>query len=81
MDLTQSELARLLGCSAQMVARYEKEECEMPGAADRILRLLFSEQLDQKIAVRDLLAILDEMDDSSGKMTFERGSAGWKKAS
>jgi DNA-binding transcriptional regulator YiaG len=31
MDLTQSELGKLFGTSTQQVARYEKEECEMPG--------------------------------------------------
>lgn len=81
MDLTQSELARLFGTSAQQVARYEKEESDMPGPADRILRLLYSEHLQRTIAVRDLLTVLDQMDDRSGnKMVFERNKGDWKKA-
>ncbi|HXF90177.1 MAG TPA: hypothetical protein VNK48_17650 [Xanthobacteraceae bacterium] len=83
MDLTQSELARLFGTSAQQVARYEKEECEMPGPADRILRLLYSEHVKKNIAVRDLLTILDEMDDRPGKtrkLIFERSGGNWKQA-
>jgi DNA-binding transcriptional regulator YiaG len=81
MDLTQSELARLFGTSAQQVARYEKEECEMPGPADRILRLLYSEHAQKCIQVRDLLTVLDQMDDrGDGKMVFERNHGDWKKA-
>lgn len=81
MDLTQSELARLFGASAQQVARYEKEECVIPGPADRILRLLYSEQMQRTIQVRDLLTVLDQMDDREGtKMVFERNHGDWKKA-
>jgi DNA-binding transcriptional regulator YiaG len=81
MDLTQSELARLFGTSSQQVARYEKKECEMPGPADRILRLLYNEHVRKKIQVRDLLTVLDQMDDhGGGKMIFERNHGDWKKA-
>jgi putative transcriptional regulator len=81
MDFTQSELARLLGGSAQQVARYEKGECEMPGPADRILRLLFNEHIQKRVLVRDLLKIFDQMDDRThNKMMFEPTAGGWKKA-
>lgn len=81
LDLTQSELARLLGTSTQQVARYEKEECDMPGPADRILRLLYSEHAQQNFHVRDLLTVLDQMDDRGAtKMIFERNHGDWKKA-
>jgi putative transcriptional regulator len=81
MDLTQSELARLYGTSAQQVARYEKAECEMPGPADRILRLLYSEHMQRTIQVRDLLTVLDQMDDRTAtKLVFERNHGDWKKA-
>lgn len=81
MDLTQSELARLFGTSTQQVARYEKGESEMPGPADRILRLLYNEHVQKDIQVRSLLTVLDEMDDrTNGKMFFERHHGDWKKA-
>jgi len=81
MDLTQSELARLFGTSSQQVARYEKKECEMPGPADRLLRVLYSEYVRKNIQVRDLLTILDQMDDQgSNRMVFERNHGDWKKA-
>jgi putative transcriptional regulator len=81
MDLTQSELARLLGTSAQQVARYEKKECEMPGPADRILRMLYNEHVKRDFQVRDLLTVLDQLDEGTHtKMVFERNHGDWKKA-
>ena len=80
MDLTQSELARLFGCSAQQVARYEKEESDMPGPAERLLRVLYSEHLQQNISIHDLLAELDEMDDRKANLVFEQNQGGWQRA-
>jgi hypothetical protein len=43
----------------------------MPGPADRILRLLYSEHVQKNIQVRDLLTVLDQMDDrTNGKMVY-----------
>lgn len=41
LDLTQTELAELLGNTSQSVARWEKGQCEMPGAAEKLLRAVF----------------------------------------
>lgn len=41
MDLTQAELAERLGNNAQSVARWEKGECEVPGASEKLLRLVY----------------------------------------
>lgn len=64
------------------MARYEKEECDMPGPADRILRLLYTEHMQRNIAVRDLLTVLDQLDErpTGNKMVFERNHGDWKKA-
>lgn len=81
LDVTQSELARLFGTSTQQVARYEKEQSDLPGPADRLLRLLYSEHTKQSFQVRDLLLMLDQMDDRAiNKMVFERDHGDWKKA-
>jgi putative transcriptional regulator len=81
MDLTQSELARLFGTSTQQVARYEKEESDMPGPADRVLRLLYNEHIQSTTTVRDLLTVLDQMDDrGTSKRVFEQNHGDWKKA-
>jgi len=41
LDLTQSELAERLGNTSQSVARWEKGQCEIPGAAEKLLRAYF----------------------------------------
>lgn len=62
LDLTQSEVARLLGCDAQQVARYEKGENKISGPADRLLRMLVREHFDGEVSVKDILKSVDEMD-------------------
>jgi hypothetical protein len=45
------------------------------------LRLLYKEHAQKCIQVRDLLTVLDQMDDrASGKLIFERDHGDWKKA-
>ena len=41
MGLTQAELAARLGNDQQSVARWEKGNCEAPGASEKLLRLVF----------------------------------------
>jgi len=62
LDLTQSELARLVGCDSQQIARYEKDENKMPGPAGRVLRMLVREYYGGNVSVRALLEALDGMD-------------------
>lgn len=62
MDLTQSELGKLLGVSDQAVARYEKGENNIPGAADGLLRALFLESIGDELSLRALLSALEEYD-------------------
>lgn len=81
LDLTQSELARLLGYSSQMVARWEKGECEINGAAERILRMLYIEQVSEEVTVRDVLQTLDTLDDVDETIArFEVTDQGWRTA-
>ena len=81
MDLTQSELARLLGSNAQQVARYEKDQCDISGPADRIIRLLFKEHVGQKSGVRRVLDTFDRMDDANENcVLFREVNDGWQTA-
>jgi putative transcriptional regulator len=81
MDMTQSKLARLLGCDAQQIARYEKGQSRMPGAADRLLRMLVREHLNDPTFVREFLETVDQMDSRLvDKQVFTETSKGWRVA-
>lgn len=82
LDLTQSDLARAMGCDSQQVARYEKGENKMPGPADRILRMLVREHYEGKVSVREILAALDALDAKiSDRQEFSETPEGaWKAA-
>jgi len=81
LDLTQSEMARFLGCDAQQVARYEKGTNKMPGSADRLLRLIYKEHTCGSINVTEILRSLDQLDSRlDEKQVFEATDEGWKSA-
>lgn len=81
MDLTQSELARLVGCEAQQIARYEKEQNKMPGPADRVLRMLYRDHLDDHSSARSVLEALDELDARmDDRQVFSETAEGWRPA-
>ena len=80
LDLTRSELARILGYDAQTVARWEKGENRIAAAADRLVRLLFMEQAETGGSARDLLLELDAMDDSEMMRTFEEADGAWRRS-
>ena len=81
MDLTQSELARLLGCNAQQVARYEKNKSRLIGPADRVIRVLFEEHVAEVGSIRDMLDALDRMDDTGDdRLVFEDVGGQWRHA-
>jgi putative transcriptional regulator len=82
MDLTQSELGKLLGYSDQQVARWEKGRCSIPTPANKILRFLFQEHLGNKnISIRDFLELIDSLDERlSDKQAFEKSDKGWRAA-
>ncbi len=61
MDMTQSQLARLLDCDVQTVARWEREEAENR-AGINLLRTLYVEHVNKTELARDVLEKLAEMD-------------------
>lgn len=79
LDLSQAELGALVGLTSQQVARWEKGESEISGAADVVLRMLFIEHKGGRINMRDLVEKLNEMDSSiEEKFFFEKTANGWK---
>lgn len=81
MNLTQSKLARLVGCDAQQVARYEKGQNRMPGAVDRLLRMLYREHVNDPVFVESFLETIDQMDGRmDDKQVFDETNEGWRAA-
>ena len=79
MDLTQAELGKLVGLSSQQVARWEKNQCDISGAAESLLRVLLMEHLRKSISVRGLLVELEECDVlAEDKTTFVATDKGWQ---
>lgn len=84
MDLTQAELAERLGNNPQSVARWEKGECEVPGASEKLLRLVYLAHLmgDEELsALRNFilsnLDALDEMDETEPTQASFRWDEKW----
>lgn len=82
MGLTQSELGKLIGLSSQQVARWEKGQSEISGAADLLVRALFIEHRGGKFNLQKLAQRLEEIDApmKNEKSYFEISGEGWKKA-
>lgn len=84
MDETQGGLAKALGVSSQTVARWEKGHAEIPGPADRMLRVLMMVRMlpDDELAqlVRDLSNLLDELDESAVTPLQFKHDIEWKEA-
>lgn len=79
IDLTQAELAQLMGCDAQTIARYEKEESKLRGPADRMLRILFEDHLKNRGSAREILETFLSTDDQGNRrLIFEDKDGHWE---
>jgi len=80
MDLTQSELGRLIGYSDQQVARWEKDQSQIPAPANKMIRLLLREHLGNNgMSVREVLEHLDRLDNTiSDRHVFEKSGKSWR---
>ena len=80
MKMTQAELGARLRVSDQTVARWEKDQCDKDGPADRMLRVLFLgspvAQPEGNELLREIIKLLDDLqerDESKQKAdVFER---------
>lgn len=79
MDLTQSDLGKLLNLSSQQVARWEKGESDISGPADLLVRGLFIQHAGGKLNLQTLAEKLDEIDaPMNDKSYFEPTAHGWR---
>lgn len=79
MNLTQANLAGLLGVTDQTVARWEKDETPITGPAQLLLRVFFLAHLSKVIDIFELAEELREMDSSpSEKQLFAPTDHGWR---
>lgn len=79
MDLSQSNLGKMLGLSSQQVARWEKGQCEISGPADVLIRGLFIQFDGGKLDLQGLAKAIDEMEAPvSEKSFFENTGDNWE---
>jgi putative transcriptional regulator len=85
LNMTQANLAALLGVDVQALARWEKKKTEsVPGPAQRVIRLLYNETINgnQEICgpLKEL-ADLDEMIFEEPEIDFQQDNQeGWQPA-
>lgn len=82
LNLTQSDMGRLIDQSAQQIARWEKGESNISGPADRLLRLMFAGSLvaedDELVLPLEFLTRLDELDSSDEeRLEFKKVGKEW----
>jgi DNA-binding transcriptional regulator YiaG len=88
MEMTQSELGARLRVSDQTVARWEKDQCDLPGPADMMLRVLFLgspvAQPEGNDLLRMIIKVLDDLqkrDESKEKTdVFKHGPERWEES-
>lgn len=80
MGMSQNALASLLGTSEQNISLWERRG-RIPKSSDRLVRLLYREQVDGSVPIRNLIEQVIALDDRADeKIKFESGNRGWKEA-
>ena len=79
LGLSQIRLGMLLGKSGQTVARWEKGQSRIDATADRVVRLLYTQQTggndDIRSALQELAALNDLVEE---EVRFEETEEGWQ---
>ena len=79
LDMTQLEIAGLFGVDVQTIARWEKGENPINAAADRLMRLLYWEQRDKTVPVKDTLwRLTEDRAQKKAKLVWREERGHWK---
>ena len=79
LNVTQAELAKLLGLKSLTVARWEKNEVRIPRAADLLLRAFTLCHLDGSVNVCEMAEMLSNTDEPQQEqpMTMSHADGNW----
>ncbi|SFJ85498.1 transcriptional regulator [Bradyrhizobium sp. Gha] len=80
MELTQRDLAGIIGATEQTLRLWEKNRGKfIPGTADRLLRALYSEFVGGDVHIRQMLERLADLDRLENRPTcFKKNNSNWK---
>ena len=79
LGLSQTMLGMLLGKTGQSVARWEKGQSRIDATADRVVRLLYTQQTGANEDIRSALQELAALGDSAEEeVCFEDTDEGWQ---
>ncbi|TWB90452.1 DNA-binding transcriptional regulator YiaG [Bradyrhizobium macuxiense] len=80
MELTQRDLAGIIGATEQTLRLWEKNRGKfIPGTADRLLRALYSEFVGGDVHIRKMLERLADLDrQENGPTCFKKNNSNWK---
>lgn len=62
MDMSQNMIAQLLGSNEQTFSRWERDECKMPGPAQRLLSVIYWQSVNGESHVKDVLLHIADFD-------------------
>lgn len=83
MDLSQSDLGRILGVGETTIRGWESGRNKITKPAERLLRSLYKEAVDGQTGVRQLLDMISQMNRDAflwKKLDFEAADQGWRQA-
>jgi len=81
INATQQVVSGLLGVDVQTVGRWERGECEIPGPAQGLIRLLYEEKVNGNKEIcgsLERLAALDEAINGDDEITLQETPDGWE---
>ena len=78
MNLTQVDLGRMMDVSGQQVARWEKGQSNLPGAADTMMRLVYAEFIGAPMKPMAVLRLIETLPPDRPKREVFVSKRGWR---